>query len=864
MAAGRLFLIDAFGFLFRAYHARARSAAPMMRTSSGRPTEAAYIFNNMLRKLIANDQPEYIAAVFESAGPTFREQEFAEYKANRPEMPDELAWQIPYVRRILEAMTIPVLEFEGYEADDVIGALARWASAQGLEVVIVSSDKDMLQLVSERVRMLNPIKEDKMYDPAAVEQEMGVRPEQIPDLLALKGDAIDNIPGAPGIGDKGARELVRRFGSVEAALERAAEVERRTYRESLINNRERILMSKRLATIDAGAPIELDLEKLAARPPDISALRRIYKELEFYSLLRELGPEADQRPRDYRVASSPGEIQAWVEAVPREYPVAVTWEPAPGAARLLTEAADGGGRLALAWRPGEVRSAPMAWLDALRFWLEDAGRRKITHDLKALILAMSERGIRPAGFGEDLMLYAFLLSAEPAACGLEAIVRRYLDRQLEPSPEHRADCILEAAAILRRQVDEAGLRELYETIELPLAAVLARMEQTGIRVDPAELQRLSVMMQAELERLTAEIHALAGRPFNINSPQQLGKVLFEELGLPAPSRYGKGKAISTAADVLEELAPEHEIVRKVLEYRQLAKLKGTYVDALPALINPRTGRLHTSFNQTGAATGRLSSSNPNLQNIPIRTELGRQIRAAFIPREGWKLVVADYSQIELRLLAHFSRCPVLVEAFRRGEDIHTRTAAEVFGVPPLMVTPEMRRRAKAVNFGIIYGQTAFGLAAQLDIPRDEAQAYIESYFQRYAGVKEFIETTIAEVRRTGYTRTLFGRRRPIPDINSPNPSLRNFAERTAVNTPLQGTAADLIKLAMIRIQSGLDRRGLRTAMLLQVHDELLFESPPEEIEEVSRLVRHEMESVHKLEVPLLAEIGVGENWRDAK
>jgi DNA polymerase-1 len=462
------------------------------------------------------------------------------------------------------------------------------------------------------------------------------------------------------------------------------------------------------------------------------------------------------------------------------------------------------------------------------------------------------------------MLYAFLLTAEPSACGLEAIVRRYLDRQLEPSAEHRADCILEAAAILRRQVDEAGLRQLYETIDLPLTPVLARMERTGIRIDPAELERLSGLMQVELERLTAEIHALACRPFNINSPQQLGKVLFEELKLPAPTRYGKGKTISTAADVLEELAPEHEIVRKVLEYRQLAKLKGTYVDALPALINPRTGRLHTSFNQTGAATGRLSSSNPNLQNIPIRTELGRQIRAAFIPREGWKLVVADYSQIELRLLAHFSRCPVLVEAFRRGEDIHTRTAAEVFGVPPLMVTPEMRRRAKAVNFGIIYGQTAFGLAAQLDISKEEAQAYIDSYFQRYAGVKEFIETTIAEVRRTGYTRTLFGRRRPIPDINSPNPSLRNFAERTAVNTPLQGTAADLIKLAMIRIQSQLDRRGLRTAMLLQVHDELLFESPPEEIQEVSQLVRHEMENVHELGVPLVAEIGVGDNWRDAK
>ncbi len=861
MGRGRLFLIDTFGFVFRAYHARARSAAPMMRTSSGQPTEAVYIFTNMLRRLMADHRPDYIAAVFESEGPTFREQEYADYKANRPEMPAELASQIPYIRRILEAMRIPVLEYEGYEADDVIGAIARQAAARDVDVVIVSSDKDLLQLVSDRVRMLNPIKDDKIYDRTAVEEEMGVPPEQIPDLLALKGDAIDNIPGAPGIGDKGARELVRRFGSVEAALERAAEVERRTYRESLLTHRERILLSKRLATIDATVPIELDWEALTAREGDTAALRQIYKELEFYSLLKELGPASDRRARDYAALSSRGELQQWLATIPENAAVAVAIETTLTGPDFLPGTGDAEPRAALAWREGQVRTAPLTWL---KEWLEDARRPKITHDLKSLILAMAPWGVRPAGVRDDLMLYAFLLTAEPSACGLDAIVRRFLDRELEPTVEHRADCILEAAAILRRRVDEEGLRELYETIDLPLAPVLAQMEQTGVRIDPGELSRLSSLMETEIARLTTEIHALAGRPFNINSPQQLGKVLFEELGLPAPTRYGKGKTISTAADVLEELAPEHEIVRKVLEYRQLAKLKGTYVDALPALINPRTGRLHTSFNQTGAATGRLSSSNPNLQNIPIRTELGRQIRAAFIPREGWKLIVADYSQIELRLLAHFSRCPVLIEAFRNGEDIHTRTAAEVFGVPPLMVTPEMRRRAKAVNFGIIYGQTAFGLAAQLDIPKQEAQAYIDSYFQRYAGVKEYIEATIAEVRRTGYTRTLFGRKRPIPDINSPNPSQRNFAERTAVNTPLQGTAADLIKLAMIRIQAELDRRGLQAAMLLQVHDELLFEAAPEEVESVGRLVREQMENVYRLEVPLVAEIGVGDNWRDAK
>jgi DNA polymerase-1 len=405
---------------------------------------------------------------------------------------------------------------------------------------------------------------------------------------------------------------------------------------------------------------------------------------------------------------------------------------------------------------------------------------------------------------------------------------------------------------------------VYDTIDLPLVSVLTRMERTGIRIDPSALGELSNRMDSEIQRLTAEIHSLAGRPFNINSPQQLGKVLFEDLSLPVPVRYGKGKVPSTAADVLEELSAEHPIAAKVLEYRQLAKLKGTYVDALPALIRPDTGRLHTSFNQAGAATGRLSSSNPNLQNIPIRTELGREIRAAFVPREGWLLVVADYSQIELRLLAHMSRDPVLVEAFRNGEDIHTRTAAEVFGVAPLMVTPDLRRNAKAVNFGIIYGLSAFGLSGQLGIPQSEAQSYIKSYFERYAGVRKFIDDTIAEVRKTGVTRTLFGRRRPIPDIASRNPNARGFAERTAVNTPLQGTAADLIKLAMIRIDRELRSRGLQTAMLLQVHDELLFETPPAEIDEVSKLVKHEMESVYRLEVPLVVDIGSGPNWRDAK
>ena len=861
MTPPRLFLIDAFGFIFRAYHARARSGAPAMRTSAGLPTEAVYIFANMLRKLRATHGPEHIAAVFESPGPTFREQEFADYKANRPEMPPELATQIPCVRRLLEAMRIPVLECPGYEADDVIGAIAARAPEQGADVVIVSSDKDMLQLVSDRVSMLNPAQEDLWYDPAKVEEKMGVRPGQVPDLLALKGDATDNIPGAPGIGDKGARELVARFGSVEEALARASEVERRAYRESLESYAEQIRLSKRLATIDTSVPMEFSLEAFRAQPPDEAALRQLYRELEFHSLLKELGPEAEAQPSDFRAVETRAELEGHLSAIPAGAAVAVSVAAAAGADLLRPEE---GPRLGLVWKSGQARAVPASLLEAARPWLEDAGRPKIAHDLKAIHLALGPLGIEPQGFGEDVMLYAFLLYAEPAGCSLEALAQRFLERQPGPGVEQQADCVLELARRLGPELDARGLRELYLKIELPLVPVLARMERAGIRLDPAELRRLSQLLEAEIGRLSGEIHALAGRPFNVNSPQQLGKVLFEELRLPAPVRRGKGKTVSTAADVLEELAADHEIVRKVLEYRQLAKLKGTYADALPELINPRTGRVHTSFNQAGAATGRLSSSNPNLQNIPIRTELGREIRAAFVPRQGSRLVVADYSQIELRLLAHFSRDAVLVEAFRRGEDIHTRTAAEVFGVPPLMVTPELRRNAKAVNFGIVYGLSAFGLAAQLGISRQDAQRYIDGYFARYAGVKRFIEATIEEVRRTGVTRTLFGRERPIPDINSRIANARAFAERTAVNTPLQGTAADLIKLAMIAIDAELRQRRLKTAMLLQVHDELVFEAPPEEIAEVSRLVKSAMESVHKLEVPLIADVSVGDNWRDAK
>lgn len=857
MPGSRLFLIDTYGFVFRAYHARARSGAPPMRTSRGLSTEAVYIFHNMLRKLTALHQPEYIAAVLESAGPTFRDEAFAAYKANRSEMPPDLREQIPYIRRLLDAMQISVLEYPGYEADDVIGTLSHRASTDGLDVVIVSSDKDMLQLVGDRVRMLNPMKDDTMYDSAKVEEFMGVLPAQVADLLALKGDAIDNIPGAPGIGDKGARDLVTRFGSVEAALDRAAEVERKMYRESLQNHRDQVLLSKRLATIETSVPIEWSLETVKAGAPDKTALRAFYKELEFNSFLRDLGSEEDAaRPRDYQTLISVESISGWAGAIPADAPVAVAVAPAvEGELSLAT--------VGFAWKPGEARAASLELVQqSPALALLTGEHPKITHDAKATLVELERRGMAAAEFRHDLLLYAFLLAADPGACTLGVLTERFLDRKLDAAPEQQADCMLSLYEKLSEDVDAQGLRELYETVDLPLAPVLARMECAGIRIDPSALRVLADRMESEIVRLTEEIHTLAERAFNINSPQQLGKVLFEELKLPMPARHGKGKVISTAADVLEGLAEEYEIARKVLEYRQLAKLKGTYVDALPALLDPRTGRLHTTFNQAGAATGRLSSSNPNLQNIPIRTELGREIRAAFVPRDGWTLLVADYSQIELRLLAHMSRDPVLMEAFRNGEDIHTRTAAEVFDVPPLLVTPEQRRNAKAVNFGIVYGQTPFGLANQLGIGRKEAELYIQAYFERYAGVRRFIDKTIADVRQTGVSRTLLGRKRPIPDLHSKNPNARSFAERTAVNTPLQGTAADLIKMAMIRIDQRL--HDCQAKMLLQVHDELVFEAPTNEVEDVRKMVKTEMEQVHSLDVPLLVEVGAGENWRDAK
>jgi len=860
-AKPRLFLLDAFGLIFRAYYGRARAAAPSMRTSAGRPTEAVYIFTNMLRRLLASHRPEYLAAVWEGEGPTFRDELYEQYKANRAETPDELLEQLPVIRRLLESMRLPVLIADRFEADDVIGALARQAKANGLEVYLVSSDKDLTQLVEDGIFMLDPMKDDLVYDPGKVEELLGVPPERIADFFALKGDAIDNIPGAPGIGDKGAKALVAQYGPVEEIIEHAAEVKRKTYRESLQNNREQILLSKKLATIDAGAPVELDLEALHAREPDHEALRDLFQELEFRSLLSELEVPEARIEAEKTVFDSPEAFEQWIAGSAGEAPEGKTLTLALDLAPAGELAGTG---LAFTWDGKHVGVLPANLIAAAGPLLADPARPKCVHDVKSARRTLRRFGVELEGLADDSRIATFLAEPVRADYSLAKAAGFRLGLQLEPGVEFAAVATRRLAEAACRDIEKFGLRDVYETIELPLIPVLDRMEEAGVLIDSENLGKLSRRLEEEIARVSEEIYKLAGQTFNIASPKQLAKVLFDDLGLPKPTRRGKTRVYSTAQDVLEQLALTHEIAARVIEHRQISKLKGTYVDALPALIDAQTGRLHTTFDQTGAATGRLSSSNPNLQNIPIRSELGREIRSAFVSRPGWNLLAADYSQIELRILAHLSGDPVLLDAFRKNEDIHTRTAAEVFGVPPLMVGPEERRRAKAVNFGIVYGLSPFGLSQQLDIPQSDSRRYIDAYFERYAGVRRFIDKTIQTARETGETRTLFGRRRPIPDLGSRNPNQRGFAERTAVNSPIQGAAADLIKLAMIRVDRLLRQEGRRALMLLQVHDELLFELPEEETEAVAQMVKREMESVYELKAPLVAEVSGGKNWRDLK
>ncbi len=901
----RLFLIDTMSFIFRAYHAMARQRS--MSTKAGLPTAAVYVFVNMLRKLRDDFSPAYLAAVFDVAAKTFRdtqaeaitkvrkfdiktqtftEIEYKGYKANRAAMPEDLAQQIPYIRRALEAYRIPILELAGFEADDVIGTLARKAAAAYYCVYVVSSDKDMMQLVNDDVQILNPPKDNLICDAAKVEEILGVPPERVIEIMALRGDTIDNIPGAPGIGDKGSVEIIKQFGTVEQALDRAAEVEKKTYRESLLNNRDIILFSKSMATIDTNVPVEFNVESMRAGEPDLDLLRQLFTELEFTSLLKEILPQARVTETHYADAESATDVERIVaslapdaalaaavdldegelpaeeeeeaiEAEPQEAMLPLTdgapLAPEPTPHRIAISAAAG--------------SAAVVKLDSgtaaakLRSILTAANSPKAIHDYKAAIHALDSLGIHLQGVQHDPMLYSYLLDPTYSSHRLADVALRRFNLKLSGDLAEAADVTGRLTTAFREEVRQAGLTKLYDEIDLPLVPVLARMEQAGVKIDTSALAKMSTELEREIGVKAKEIYEAAGTEFNIGSPKQLGDVLFNRMNLAKPIKYGKGRVISTAVDVLETLAEDHPIARMVLDYRQLTKLKSTYVDTLPALINRSTGRLHTTFGQTGTATGRLSSANPNLQNIPIRTELGRGIRAAFIAEPGHVLLTADYSQIELRLLAHFSRDPLLVEAFRRGDDIHTLTASQVFGVPPLMVTAEHRRAAKVVNFGIVYGLSPFGLSQNLGIEPAEAKQFIANYFEKYKGVRAFIDKTLEEARRDLKVKTLHGRVRPIPDINSKNANQRGFAERTAVNTPLQGTAADLIKVAMIRIDA-LQERGLKSRMTLQVHDELVFEVPENEVDAMQSLVREHMEKVHALAVPLQVEMSIGPNWRD--
>jgi DNA polymerase-1 len=876
----RLFLVDAMGYIFRAYF------APMERLQSGGvPTKVPYLFATMMRRLLNNKErrPDYLAVVYDHSAPTFRDKIFAAYKAQRPPMPDELSIQMPFVRRYCEAMRLPILEYPGYEADDVIGSLARQARQENLEVFIVTSDKDLMQLVGGPVRLLNPTKGDLIIDEKMVEELMGVPPHKVPDVMALMGDSIDNIPGArdpndkpapgerrkAGIGDVGARQLIQQFGSAEEALKRASEVKRSSYREALEKCGEFVMLSKQLSTIPLDAPVPLDLEALKIQQPHLSTLRDLYAELGFTSLLRELAPVLDEQKSDYSTLGSSEELRQFLKEAPRGTEIAA-W------LTLDAEEPDDEGygtyvrSLEISSKSGTAQILPNdaenknlgAWKD----WLGDSKRPKIVHDPKLFnLLAMpdaSDHRDAVSGIRHATMLYSYLIRPTTANHEFAEVVLRHLNRTLSGAPGERADFLIRVAPILRAEVEKLDLLDVYEKIDLPLAPVLARMEAAGVRVDKKELDIISKKAEEEITRLEKSIYDLAGFEFTINSPQQLAEVLFDKLNLQPP-RKSRVKTRSTAAEVLNELALVHELPKKILEYRELAKLKSTYSDSLPRLIHPVSGRLHTRFCQTGTATGRLSSSNPNLQNIPIRTELGREIRAAFVAAPGCKLLSADYSQIELRILAHLSEDPVLVEAFSRGEDIHSRTAQEVFGVAPFAQTHDHRRVAKVINFGVIYGLSAFGLAQNLSIDTREAAKFIAAYFERYSGVKKFLDRQIAETRKSGFTKTLFGRIRPISEINSPQPNMRNFAERTAMNTPMQGAAADLIKLAMIEMDQRL-QKDFESKMILQVHDELLFEGPEDEIPRLTKVVKEVMENVYTLRVPLLVDTKVGCNWRDMK
>jgi DNA polymerase-1 len=901
--AARIFLIDGSSQMYRAYHAMRGSG---LTGPGGRSTHAVYIFVTMLRKLIQDHQPEYLAASFDMAGPTFRSDLATDYKANRSPMPPDLAEQIPWVHEACEALGVPILTSKRFEADDVLGTLATKAVEAGFEVAIVTGDKDFFQLVHDGIKVYNPRDEGTWFDAAAVRDKFGVDPSQVVDVLALMGDSIDNIKGVPGIGEKGARDLIAAHGDLETLLARAGEVTNKRYREGLLGHADDARQSRELARIRTDVPVEFSADAVRYRGVSRERCFGLFTRLGFRTMVMEYAPTAQTIGKDYRRISTLEEVGTLADelrasgrfalrvipdapAAMRAGIAGLAFSTAPRRARYIPVAAfEGRSLFEGSGGPEAVPLDRASVLDTLRAVLEDASIAKVGHDLKFDIIVLARHGIELRGQEMDTMLASYLLDAtrsshpleelalehagykalrEEDVCGRGAKAVPFRDvpaaAMLDYAGE-RADLPMQLARPLRDLLEKESLAALYTDLELPLIDVLVDVERAGIRIDGAALAAQAHRVDQELATRSAQIFEMAGEQFNINSPQQLSKILFDKLQLPALKRNVKTKTASTAVEVLEELALAHDLPRRILEWRALQKLKGTYIDALPQLVNPDTGRVHTCFNQAVAATGRLSSSDPNLQNIPIRTELGREIRRAFVADPGHVLISADYSQIELRVLAHLSGDDALIDAFRRGEDIHDRTALKVFGPASGLDEHELRRRAKIINYALLYGKTAFTLAKDIGVPQQAAQEFIDAYFAGFPSVRAFIDSLLARARETSVVTTMFGRRRLVPDVNSRNYQLRGEAERRAMNFPIQGSAADILKRAMIDVHARLRATAPGARMILTVHDELLYEAPEAAAEDVAGLVREVMESAVTLKVPLTVDVGIGDNWKEAK
>ncbi|HUO83708.1 MAG TPA: DNA polymerase I [Thermoanaerobaculia bacterium] len=869
-----LFIIDGSNNLYRSYY-----AIRGLTNSRGLATNAAYGFTQMLRKLLKDHQPDAVAVAFDTGGVTVRHEQFVDYKKDRKPMPDDLSVQIPYVREICEGFGIPVLEIERYEADDMIGSLACKARDLGYRVVLATSDKDFFQLVGNGILLYHTGRE-AMYDEQGVEAAFGLPPSKVVDVMAIWGDAIDNIPGVPGIGEKGAKQLIQEFGSLDELLANVDTVPRKSHREKLDQYRDQALMSRDLARIHCDLDVDFEIERFRLRPPDREKLHRLFADLEFQSLMQEYMP-AKVETHEYRVIGDPDELGRFLsgtdhlafhleaEAGGEQEPVAITLSSHPGVSAVVPLADVFGGSETLRGRVRELLASE---------------RRLIAHDVKLQLRRLMAGGWPlPRNF-DDTMILSYVL--QPGLYGhamenlsrgrisRDCITRKELDKQNpqftlnEMCREYlgeKSDVTLALYHSLEKELQESeSLRRVYAEIEIPLVPILARMEERGVRIDPDLLRSMSMDLGRQLETLEKSIYAEAGQVFNINSPPQLATILFEKLQYPVLKKTQKTKSFSTGVEVLTELASKgFAVPRLILEHRELHKLKSTYVDALPALADTR-GRLHTSFNQAIAATGRLSSSDPNLQNIPIRTEQGRQIRKAFLAEEGHLLLSADYSQIELRVLAHMSSDPDLIDAFKRAVDIHRATAARIFGVNEALVTPDQRRASKTINFGVLYGMSAFRLGNELGIPTGEAKAFIDAYFARYPTIRNLLDRTLEEARATGRVSTLFGRVRYIPEIHNRSWTVRGNAERMATNAPIQGTAADLLKLAMIAVDRALQEREPGAAMLLTVHDEIVIELLEDRLEPVRELVRSTMENIYPLAVPLSVDTHWGRTWYDAK